>query len=79
MKITLVDLVFRVLFWLLRKQKYPVLSVSQKLNGAGFVVVPMEQWLGSRSLKIPVKTMTPSQTGISIEGSCGSCFNYNEP
>lgn len=34
------------LFLLLRCGKYPIISLANKLNGVGFVIVPRDQWEG---------------------------------
>jgi len=44
MRRVLFDLLLNLLLFLLKKEKYPITTLAQELNGYGFVVVPTEQW-----------------------------------
>lgn len=46
MKSKIINWLLKILLYLLREEKSPIVSLAAKLNGHGFVIVPKEQWEG---------------------------------
>jgi len=44
MKRVLFNLLIGLLLLLLKKEETPIVTLADKLNGSGFVIVPTEQW-----------------------------------
>lgn len=74
-------LVKLTVWFLLKCMRYPIVSLADKLNGHGFVIVPIDQWvqrttIDSFSLK---QVVPPPGAGFEWTPAKDSGFDYNKP